>query len=307
MKRVNHWFSFSGFFLLVGAFILGWTAHILKDFSPVWALVGFVISIGLCILSLLRIFSLWLTGKKGRLAQAVRWMHAAAFETLAIVAILVLHPMKYWYGRQVGRGARNGRPILLVHGYLHDSSAWIYQKKKLVKAGFGPIYSVNLAHPFRSIQVYAEILRNWAEYIEKETGRSDLILIGHSMGGLVSSWYATRLAVKGTVTDVITIGSPLSGTLIAKFAVGPNAREMERGSQFIAGLQQEILEHRDTNFYHIATETDQIVVPYTSAFLEGPPKQRLLLQDVGHASLLFSPRVAKKIIEWLQVSSDGLS
>lgn len=228
----------------------------------------------------------------------VHWIHAMTFESFAVLSAICLHPLSYFVSGRRSPSSVKGRPILLVHGYLHDASAWVYHIRQLKKAGLGPIYALNLGHPFRSMDRYAKNVREYAARIEKETGRSDLTLIGHSMGGLVSTLYATRIAPPDTVKQVITIGSPLGGTLVARIGIGPNAREMERNSELTIRLRKEIAQSK-IPFYQIGTKTDQLVIPYSSAFVGDHPDRQFLLEDIGHVALLFSSRTANQIKAWL--------
>ncbi|PIS02757.1 MAG: hypothetical protein COT85_01625 [Chlamydiae bacterium CG10_big_fil_rev_8_21_14_0_10_42_34] len=224
--------------------------------------------------------------------RAVHWLHAMTFEPLACFGVFVLRfcPLKESH---VG----DKQPILLVHGYGDHKNVWVVQKKRLENLGLGPIYTIDFGNPFRSIHHYAEKLKDKVEFIAKETNRSDLTLIGHSMGGLVCSLYATKLAPGNTVTDLITIASPLLGTPLAKIAIGDDAREMEPDSDFIKNLRQAMQENRSTRFYHIATKCDQIVIPGdTAATLD---HEHVIYKDLGHVSLLYSGRVAKQIHKWL--------
>lgn len=227
------------------------------------------------------------------MARTIHWTHAMTFECLAYFPVIFLH---FVPSREKISG--KGKPILLVHGYLNHSSVWTFQKRKFEKGGFGPIYTITLRHPFRSIRTYAEKVKIKAEAIAAETGRKDLILIGHSMGGLVSSLYATTLAAPGTVTDVITIGSPFVGTPMARIALGQNAREMEPNSPFLQQLLIAMAKNRQIRFHHIATKTDQLVIPGQSAVIKENP--HFIYEDIGHAGLLYSTRVADKISEWLR-------
>lgn len=222
------------------------------------------------------------------------WLRAICVEIFALLLVFFLHPFRYLKQQKIGLGQKKGRPILLVHGYLHDSSAWMYMRRKLVKEGFGPIYTINLGFPFFSIRTYAERVAKKAEAIEKETGCKELMLVGHSMGGLVSLWYASKLAAPNKVTHLVAIGSPLQGTYVAKIGLGADAREMERGSQFVDEIQK-VLEKFPGQFYTIASKTDLLIFPYASA-LRGNQK---LFEDIGHVSMLFSPRVAETIANWL--------
>lgn len=229
-------------------------------------------------------------------SRAINWAYAMTFELLALLAVAVMRliPMKEM---ALGRG---GRPILLVHGYMNHGSVWRFPKKRLEALGLGPIYTISLGHPFRSIRWYAEKVKAKAELIAQETGRKDLILIGHSMGGLVSSWYATQIAPALSVTDVITIGSPLFGTPMAHIGLGENAREMEPNSPFLEILRAGIAQKKEIRFYHIATKSDQLVIPGSSAVI--PENEHFIFEDIGHASLLYSREVTDQIGQWLRKS-----
>lgn len=229
------------------------------------------------------------------LARFIHWTHAMTFEFVALLGVAVLRVIHRRSKEPVGN--LKGRPILLIHGYVNNSSVWRFQKRAFEKAGLGPIYTIDLGHPFRPIRSYAEKVKAKAEAIAKETGRDDLTLIGHSMGGVVSCWYATQVAPAGKVTDVITIASPLAGTHMARLGLGPNAREMEVDSPLIQTLRSAIAKNRTIRFFHIATKSDQLVIPNGSALIDG--NHQCIFEDLGHASLLYSPRVSQKICEWL--------
>lgn len=226
------------------------------------------------------------------LKNLIQWAHAMTFEPLAFIGAQLL---RFIPDDRKFSGA--SRPILLVHGYVNDPNVWWLQKMWLRSLGLGPIYTVNLGKPFKSIRTYAKKVKAKAEAIAEEEGREDLTVIGHSMGGLVSAWYATKLAKKGTVIDLITIASPLEGTPIARVAIGEDAKEMRPNSEFIKELRDSILENRSIQFYHIATRRDHLIIPGTSALIKN--HEQYLFDDLGHASLLYSKRLAKKIAEWI--------
>jgi triacylglycerol lipase len=226
-------------------------------------------------------------------SRVIYWVRAVSYELLALigVAFLRLIPMR---AKAVGKG----RPILLIHGYMNHGSVWRFFKKRLEKLGLGPIYTINLGHPFQSISSYAEKVKAEAELIAKETGRKDLILIGHSMGGLVSLAYGLRLAPPGSITDIITLGSPLLGTPMAWLGLGINAREMRPRSSFLNELQQLIQDNKNIRLYHVATSTDFLVFPIDSALIRH--NQCVVFEDIGHATLLYSKRVTQQIGDWLK-------
>lgn len=283
--------------ILFGCAILFFVAYKASS-SYALSMTALLCALFLFFLSLLRMANRLANLRSGGLSLWIHWIHAMVFELFAILTIFCVRQLRFMKKSKPGGG--DGQPILLVHGYLHDRSAWIYHKRRLLGQGLGPVYTISLGYPFLPIGEYVKRVEAKALQIEQETGRKDLILIGHSMGGIICSLYATKIAPPGKVTDIITIGSPLAGTSVAKIAIGPDAREMETGSKLMEELQEEIRLAKGIRFYHIATKTDQLVIPYTSEIIEGHPKRQLVLADIGHASLLYSPRVADKIISWLK-------
>lgn len=268
-------------------------------FVPAASRIFLVTTLGLGALAMIKILNSFASHLPTPLNRAVCWLHSMAFETFAITVSFLMRPFGIVGGSVSKCGPELGRPILLVHGYIQNASNWVYLRRRLCQKGYGPVFTLNLGRPFRSIRNHAETIAKKAALIAKETGREDLTLIGHSMGGLACAWYAAKLAPAGKVGDVITIGSPLSGTKVAQIAIGKNGREMERGSDFVREVQEVVRKNRKVRFYHIASKTDQIILPYSSALTGEHPEREYVVDDIGHMSLLYSTRVADKIENWL--------
>ena len=235
----------------------------------------------------------------GPAAKAVHWLRALAIEPFALAAVFLLKPLQFVPAYQKPAGRFKGRPVLLVHGYLNSGAVWFFHRMRPKAMGFGPVYTIHLGHPFQSIRTYAEKVQRRAEQIAEEAGRKDLVLVGHSMGGLVSSYYAAILAPEGTVTDVVTIGSPLGGTPMARIGLGPNAREMEPGSELSKEVWAAIEKSRGVRFFHIAARPDLLVMPPSAALPGKDPSRHFVLDDLGHVGLLFSNRVSQLIGNWI--------
>lgn len=220
----------------------------------------------------------------------MNWLRAMIVELFAIIAIICIQILGlFWRPKLISKN--QGTPILLVHGYINTGAIWLYIKRKI--KNFGPIYTIDLKEPFASIVEHAHQVDRLADRIEKETGKKELILIGYSMGGLVSTYYATKLAPKGKVQRIIAIATPFSGTKMALIAVGKNAKEMRVGSLFLRQLDH------TGSLVTIASKTDEIVVPYSSALIDGA--KQFLVDNLGHGALIFSPRIAKVIINELKL------
>lgn len=232
--------------------------------------------------------------------KPIHLLHATAMELNAGAVAGCLFPFTLFDRYHKPHGNLEGRPILMVNGYLSFGSTWHYQRKRLAESGLGPIYTMNIGTG-RSIKTYAQYVQEKVKEIQKETGRRDIVLIGHSKGGLVSSYFRNYLAdeTETDVTDIITIGSPLAGTHIANFGVGQDAGEMRADSKFHKELRERMDGNLSTRYFHVGSETDE-VVPQSSALIGKDPARQLSLKDTGHLGLLFSSRVADQICTWLK-------
>lgn len=196
-------------------------------------------------------------------------------------------------------------PVLFVHGYLHNQMAWFWFTRHLQKKPeIGPLYSINLFPPIASISELAEQLKDKINDIQIETGSSQVILIGHSMGGIVSSYYCEYLAKAKEVAMVITLGSPFKGTRIAALGAGQSAKEMFPNSLFLTELSS-LIQQSSIPYYSIASKIDNIIVPWQSALLsdESATRTQLILEDYGHLRLLISPVVIDQVAEWISTGN----
>jgi len=182
---------------------------------------------------------------------------------------------------------RSKKGLILVHGYLTNAMAFSYHGHQLKKAGFGPIWAINLGNPFLTIENYAQRLKKKIDIMQKKFTLDEVVLIGHSMGGLVAGYYALHLNERGLVKQVISLGTPFKGTKVAKVGLGKCAKEMESGSPFLETFLKDLVSQNKVRVDQIATSFDQVVVPYTSSLLEKELGSKYVLEDLGHASLLF--------------------
>jgi pimeloyl-ACP methyl ester carboxylesterase len=231
-----------------------------------------------------------------------RWERRRAFwlEVLTIFISVWLFPLGWLLPHPWKVKSGGSRPILLVHGYKHNQTAWLWLRRRLKKAGLGPIYSLNLKGSRGPIQRYAEQVDALAQKIAKETGHSHLVLIGHSMGGLVSSFYAEYLAPPGTVTHVITLCSPLHGTRSASLIAAACGRQMRPGSHLTKDLAKRIEANQNIRYCHLTSQLDNIIFPHQSGLIGADGAHQRVLPAHGHNTVLFSPIVANQVIDWLR-------
>src|SRR3990167_10232137 len=203
------------------------------------------------------------------------------------------------FSKNLNRYNKDNIPILFIHGYMHHSVVFLYMIKTIKKAGYNSIFTINLNKPFSSIEVFSQEMKIKVTEIKKNTNSNKIHIIAHSMGGVVAAYYALFLDKEESIDKLITICSPLNGTYAAFAGAGKCAYEMRKNSIFINNLNKKILEDNSINFYHIATKTDQLIIPYKSALTNKKLKKEFIFDGIGHAKILFTKKVVLKVLEFL--------
>jgi triacylglycerol lipase len=128
-------------------------------------------------------------------------------------------------------------PVVLVHGYIHNRSAFLVMAANLRHAGFEHVHGLNY-NPLRDdIPTIAEMLAVEVNRVLGATGAEQCMIVGHSMGGIVARYYTQELAGPDTVDTVITLASPHRGTYTARLGVGPAATQLRPRSRLLRRLE----------------------------------------------------------------------
>ena len=182
-----------------------------------------------------------------------------------------------------------GLPVLLVHGYGCNSGYWHAMSKALSAARISH-HAVTLEPVFGSIDDYLPALHQAiAELLDSSTSNR-LILIGHSMGGLVCRAYLRNFG-STSVAKVITIGSPHHGTALAKSGIGKNVQQMAmnvtcgnaESSTWLRQLGESETAVTRALITSIYSHHDNIIAPQQSAHLDGAIN--ISLDAIGHVTL----------------------
>ncbi|MGH8560850.1 MAG: esterase/lipase family protein [Nevskiales bacterium] len=186
----------------------------------------------------------------------------------------------------------NGTPIVLVPGFCCNRGYWASFVRWLRQAGFGPVYAVSLEPLLGSIEDNATALGRIVEAVCSDTQSDKVILIGHSMGGLVSRSYL-HSGGHPRIAQVICIGSPHHGTIMARDLrpLGENLRQMTPGSEWVARFKAHENQPCPAPITAIVTPHDNIVAPQDSALLHYPNARNVSLPGIGHLEMVLSKSV----------------
>ena len=187
-------------------------------------------------------------------------------------------------------------PILLVHGLACNRGNWFWFKRQLRRHGYR-VYTMDCTPPVSPIGHYSSQVHDAIEEILGATGATQLVLIGHSQGGLSIRAYLHRYG-DGNVGKVITLGSPHLGTFLAHFALGHNAVDMRLKSAWLSelsGRETAVPESAYRKFSCIFTYHDNLVAPQLNAVLPG--SKAIALSGIGHLSLALSTVVVDHVVK----------
>lgn len=221
---------------------------------------------------------------------------------IGMIKELIIFPLAYVFSLfwfiPLKPKKKEGKPIVLIHGYLNSAFVWFYIKRKLEKQNLGPIYTINLGFPFLSLEKFAENLQSRLEKISNKTGHKTWIGVGHSMGGLVAALYAKDYAKEIKFSDIICMGSPFNGTKMNYLGFGKCVRQMAFEFPLLKDLHIWAENQNTITFKSISSGIDHIVVPYQSSQVG---KEKIFLPNVGHGSLLFSGESVEHLTNWIKM------
>ncbi|MBI5497558.1 MAG: alpha/beta fold hydrolase [Deltaproteobacteria bacterium] len=216
-------------------------------------------------------------------AYLVEWASAALMVLLAVPTL---------FRRRVKLAEGNGGvPVLCVHGYTQHWGNFVFMAPRLAAAGCGSVYGVNVVPRFRSMERCAAQVTEALLWIRAQTGAEKIDVICHSMGGLLLRAALARHGADGLVRRAVTLGTPHAGTIIARFGPGQNAAEMRPGSAFLAALPAP-----PPTLTSVWSTSDAVVLPPENAACGAGD---VVFDDLGHLSLLLSPRVWRTVGERL--------
>ena len=200
--------------------------------------------------------------------------------------------------------AAHPQPVVLVHGTFADmSNSWQAISPLLHNDGYC-VFALNYGSYEGSgeIGVYgvgdipesALQLSAFVDRVLAATGAREVDLVGHSQGGMMPRYYLKHLGGAGKVRALVGLspsnhGTTLNGLFVlsgyfpgsSEFTASrcPACEQQRAGSAFITALNSRRETVPGVEYTVIQTRYDEVVTPYTSAFLSGRKVTNITLQD----------------------------
>jgi triacylglycerol esterase/lipase EstA (alpha/beta hydrolase family) len=184
-------------------------------------------------------------------------------------------------------------PVILVHGVLVNDGVWFTMRRYLARQAVGAIYTINYGPPYGDIEHFAEQLGAKIESVCAATGATRVVLVCHSMGGLVARAHL-RQRGPARIERIITIGTPHHGSVFARGVVGRCLAQMRPGNAWLAELNRDEAKPPPVPITSIWSRHDSLVAPQGSGELACA--ENVPLVGVGHNALLDDRRVMDLVI-----------
>lgn len=183
------------------------------------------------------------------------------------------------------------QPVVLVHGTFEDMAQnWATLSPALRAQGYC-VYALNYGDRATGpIQDSAAELEEFVGDVRELTGARKVDIVGHSQGGMMPRYYIKNLGGVSEVDDLIGLAPSNHGTVIAdeNDPLCAACAQQAAGSEFLQRLNRGNETPGPISYTQIATRYDEVVIPYTSAFLDGSPERlnsNITLQDYNPANV----------------------
>ncbi len=208
-------------------------------------------------------------------------------------------------------------PVVLVHATLADEgSNWVTLAPLLANEGYC-VYSFNYGETAASLPLIpfitpgridalghiegsAKELSSFVNGVLSKTKAAKVDLVGHSQGGMMPNYYIKFLGGAAKVNELIGLAPsnhgttldglttfvdvfPFAGEIVGgllEFLGAPSLPEQEEGSAFITklfGSGEPVV--AGVRYVVIETDHDEVVTPYTNAFLNGAGVTDITIQS----------------------------
>lgn len=226
-------------------------------------------------------------------------------------------------------------PVILVHGtFAGEAISWQALSPMLYNARYC-VYAFDYGHtepgPFfgmSEVAGAAHILSKFVTKVLQRTGSHQVDIVGHSLGGMMPRYYIDFLGGAKYVHMLVGLAASNHGTslyglnkLILTFQMlglpTPSTfgcyscDEQLTGSGFLAHLNKVGDTVAGPRYVVIETGFDEVVTPYTSAFLTGPNVQNIKLQTQcsddwsDHLSIIYDLNALQDVLNALGPDNPG--
>jgi triacylglycerol esterase/lipase EstA (alpha/beta hydrolase family) len=195
-------------------------------------------------------------------------------------------------------------PIVLLHGFGTSSRVLAPLARHLRRELRRPVLRMRLGGrvPLHlgDVRKTARRVQSEIEHLAGEQGFAHVDVVGHSLGGLVATYYLKALDRGHRVRKVVTLGTPHHGTpaaVVGALLFGAFSRavwQMIPGSPLLRELR-ELPVPRGAELVTLDSDADSVVPPRFARLAPAPGHCSLAVRGLGHVELLVSPLALRAV------------
>ncbi|MBN2479683.1 MAG: hypothetical protein JXA94_05595 [Parachlamydiales bacterium] len=191
--------------------------------------------------------------------------------------------------------------IIFTHGLGGGSFNFYTIAKKLKKVGINNLYAIDYSRRKDDLiptKILDDMILTIAKKcFEKGAENVEFVLIGHSLGALISHKYILKIASCKNFDKRIKISKVISIAGLLKYTTS-------KFSWFYKNLQPQLDELYEaykknppkTDYYTIRGELDELI-PQELVHIQGDKNRQYTISNIGHGGVVTSDLTHKKIIE----------
>ena len=193
--------------------------------------------------------------------------------------------------------------IILIHGLYHNASGWTILRARLRRAGFTNVYALSYPSFMTAFDKPLARLDGFISEVANSLPGKPVILIGHSLGGLLARACVERPGGAANILAVITLGSPHKGSKLAAIGLGALAQSLRYRGPLFKKLESERSDP-PCHCFSLYSPLDNMVLPGDGLRVPYAGWTEFETGPVGHVAMLFNGAVAKKIFELIDLALD---
>lgn len=190
-------------------------------------------------------------------------------------------------------------PVVLVHGIWNTAGIFSVLKAHLEREGW-IVHALSMT-PNNGDAPLEQLAQQVKAFVDERLGKQQPFdLIGFSMGGLVSRYYAQRLDGLARIHRFVTISAPHNGTVLAWFSHRYGIRQMKPGSAFITDLNRDIEQLKSVKFFSLWTPFDLLILPPKSSVINEQIGCTCQLKALAHNRMIQDQQAIERVATCLR-------
>ena len=187
------------------------------------------------------------------------------------------------------------RPIVVcIHGLYHNRRAWFFYRRWLRQAGFSSCFTWSYPSFGPDFHALSRDLTRDLRRLAQTHPQGTIVLIGHSLGGLLIKSVLDHTDIAGRVGLVVSLATPHQGSVLAGLALGRLGRSLKYGSDLVCSLAKPY-SRLGLAKVNIHSPLDNMVAPVSALQPSEAGWKEVLTPPVAHVSLLFHRPTARLV------------